>query len=75
MIFQRQQDLIDRKRTLGWTNREIANVLGCAPGVASSKMNGFIVLTGDERRRLVKALESAETHQHETATQTMGQAA
>jgi hypothetical protein len=65
MIFQQQTDLIERKRALGWTNREVANVLGVAPGVASSKLNGFIILTVDERRRLELAMAEAERRQAE----------
>ena len=60
MIFQRQEDLLERKRRLGWTNREVGNALGVAPGVASSKLNGFIILTAEERRRLEKAMDIAE---------------
>lgn len=60
MIFERQKDLIARKRGIGWTNREVANALGVAPGVASSKLNGFIVLTGEERRRLEAAFDEEE---------------
>jgi cyanate lyase len=67
MIFQRQQDLIERKRALGWTNREVANALGVAPGVASFKLNGFIILTDTERRLLEKALAEAERHRQEAA--------
>jgi hypothetical protein len=60
MIFEKQADLIERKRRLGWTNRECANVMGCAPGVASSKLNGFIILTPEERRKLERAMSEAE---------------
>ena len=60
MIFEKQADLLDRKRRLSWTNREIGNALGVAPGVASSKLNGFIILTGYERQRLEKAMSAAE---------------
>jgi len=60
MIFQRQTDLIERKRALGWTNREVGNALGVAPGVASSKLNGFIILTSGERRQLERAMDEAE---------------
>ena len=68
MIFEKQIDLIERKKRLAWTNREIANALGIAPGVASSKLNGFIVLTAQERRRLEQAMEQAENQQRtETA--------
>jgi len=56
MIYQRQTDLIERKQGLGWTNRECGNAMGCAPGVASSKLNGFIVLTDAERLRLERAM-------------------
>ena len=63
MIFQRQVDLLDRKRRLNWTNREVANVLGCAPGVASSKLNGFIILTEQERHNLESAMNEAEQQQ------------
>lgn len=67
MVFQRQLDLLERKRGLGWTNREVGNVLGVAPGVASSKLNGFIVLTSEERRQLEKAMDLAEARQTGTA--------
>jgi plasmid maintenance system antidote protein VapI len=60
MIFQRQTDLLERKRALGWTNREVVNALGVTPDIASSKLNGFIILTGEERRRLEKAMTEAE---------------
>jgi hypothetical protein len=60
MLFERQLDLIDRKRRIRWTNREVGNALGITPGVASSKLNGFIILTDDERRRLVRAMDEAE---------------
>ena len=60
MIFQRQTDLIERKRALGWTNREVGNALGVAPGVASSKLNGFIILTSGERRQFERAMDEAE---------------
>jgi|GEM_PF-1772714 hypothetical protein len=60
MIFERQEDLIARKRGLGWTNREVGNALGVAPGVASSKLNGFIILTANERRQLEAAFNEAE---------------
>jgi len=66
MIFERQVDLLERKRRLGWTNREVGNVLGTAPGVASSKLNGFIVLTSEERRVLEKAMKEAESLQKAT---------
>jgi hypothetical protein len=65
MIFERQMDLLERKRLLGWTNREVGNALGVAPGVASSKLNGFIILTTDERRRLEVAMGEAEKQQTE----------
>jgi hypothetical protein len=60
MIYQRQTDLIERKRQLKWTNRECGNAIGCPPGVASSKLNGFLILTDEERRRLEKAMAEAE---------------
>jgi cyanate lyase len=60
MIFERQQDLLEKKKRLGWTNREVGNALGVAPGVASSKLNGFIILSADERRKLERAMEAAE---------------
>jgi hypothetical protein len=60
MIFEKQTDLIERKKPLGWTNREIGNAIGCSPSVASSKLNGFIVLTPEERRKLEKAFAIAE---------------
>ncbi len=60
MVYQRQLDLLERKRRLNWTNREIGNAIGVAPGVASSKLNGFIVLTSEERRQLEKAMSNAE---------------
>lgn len=63
MIFQKQTDLLERKRHIGWTNREVGNALGVAPGVASSKLNGFIILTSEERRRLETAMSEAETAQ------------
>lgn len=66
MIFQKQADLLERKRQLGWTNREVANVLGVAPGVASSKLNGFIILTSEERRRLELAMDDAENKRQDT---------
>jgi len=66
MIFERQEDLIARKRGLGWTNREVGNALGIAPGVASSKLNGFIILTANERRQLEAAFDKAEKSQTET---------
>jgi len=67
MIYQRQTDLIERKRALNWTNRECANAIGCAPGVASSKLNGFIVLTDAERRQLERAMAEAAKQQAEEA--------
>lgn len=66
MIFQKQADLLERKRQIGWTNREVANVLGVAPGVASSKLNGFIILTSEERRRLELAMDDAENKRQDT---------
>ncbi len=60
MIFEKQADLLERKRQIGWTNREVGNAIGVAPGVASSKLNGFIVLTSEERRILEKAMSNAE---------------
>ena len=66
MIFQRQVDLLERKRRIGWTNREVGNALGVAPGVASSKLNGFIILNADERRRLEAVFDEVEKTQTET---------
>jgi hypothetical protein len=63
MIFQRQVDLLERKRLLGWTNRECGNALSVAPGVASSKLNGFIILTDNERRRLEIAMDEETARQ------------
>jgi hypothetical protein len=60
MIYQRQTALIERKRQLKWTNRECGNAIGCPPGVASSKLNGFLILTDEERRRLEKAMAEEE---------------
>lgn len=60
MIFQRQLDLIEKKKRFGWTNREIGNILGVAPGVASSKLNGFIILKAEERRQIEKAMDEEE---------------
>lgn len=60
MSYSQQFDLLDRKKILGWTNREIANIIGCTPGVASSKLNGFIILKEQERRKLVEAFSKAE---------------
>jgi len=60
MIYQRQTELIERKRRIGWTNRECGNAIGCPPGVASSKLNGFILLTNEERRRRENAMTEAE---------------
>ena len=60
MVYEKQRDLLERKACLGWTNREVANVLDCTPSVASSKLNGFIVLTPEERRRLELAMCGAE---------------
>ena len=60
MIFEKQADLLERKRQIGWTNREVGNAIGVAQGVASSKLNGFIVLTSEERRILEKAMSNAE---------------
>ena len=65
MIYQRQTDLIERKRRIGWTNRECGNAMGCPPGVASSKLNGFILLSNEERKRLENAMAEAERMKNE----------
>ena len=65
MIYEKQADLLERKRLLGWTNREVGNALGVAPGVASSKLNGFIILTDEERRQLKRAMDEAELRQNQ----------
>jgi hypothetical protein len=67
MLYQRQRDLIERKRRIGWTNRECGNAIGCPPGVASSKLNGFIILSDEERRRLENAMAEAEKMLQELA--------
>ena len=67
MYYQQQHDLLDRKHRLRWTNREVANAIGCAPGVASSKLNGFIKLTDVERRKLESAMNEAEQQQEKTS--------
>jgi cyanate lyase len=68
MIFQRELQLLERKRKLGWTNREVGNALGVAPGVASSKLNGFIVFPDEERRRLERAMEAEELKRQKEAS-------
>jgi len=73
MVYQRQLDLLDRKRRLGWTNREVGNALDVAPGVASSKLNGFILLTSEERRRLERAMDLAEAAQNAESEQSINQ--
>ena len=60
MIFEKQADLLQRKKALGWTAREVANIIGCNPGVASSKLNGFIVLTASERQTLEAEMSRQE---------------
>jgi hypothetical protein len=60
VIYQVHKDLLERKRQLKWTNRECGNAIGCPPGVASSKLNGFLILTDEERRRLEKGMTEAE---------------
>ena len=60
MVYERNDDLVARKKRLGWTNREVANAIGCQPGVASSKLNGFIVLQPSEIKKLSDAFEVAE---------------
>ncbi|MGA2507261.1 MAG: hypothetical protein ABSF80_07280 [Chitinispirillaceae bacterium] len=67
MIYQVQKDLLERKRRLKWTNRECGNAIGCPPGVASSKLNGFLILTDEERRRLENAMAEAEKNKAEIA--------
>ena len=66
MLFQRQAELIERKRRLGWTNREVANALGVSPAVASAKLNGFCVFTAEDRRILTTAFIGAEQPLTET---------
>jgi hypothetical protein len=59
-MYMPKADLLERKRKLGWTNREIGNLLNCAPGVASSKLNGFLILKDEEDRLLRDAFENEE---------------
>lgn len=60
MIFEPQKDLLERKEKLQWTNRELANAMNVTPNVASSKLNGFTILTHGERTRLETILSEAE---------------
>jgi hypothetical protein len=60
MIYEPFRDLIDRKNKLCMTNREIANLIGCSPSVASSKLNGFCVLTANEHSKIDKELTKLE---------------
>ena len=60
MLYERQAILIERYRRLGWTSKDVANLWGCSPGTASSKLNGFIVLKSEELTALLKALETEE---------------
>jgi len=59
-MYMPKADLLERKRKLKWTNREIGNLLNCAPGVASSKLNGFLILKDEEDRLLRDAFEKEE---------------
>jgi DNA-binding NarL/FixJ family response regulator len=60
MMYERQMDLIERKRRLGWTNREIANILNIPPNTVSCKLSGFISLSDTERHKLESAMDEAE---------------
>jgi hypothetical protein len=58
--YKIQTDLIERKNKLKWTNREIANIIKQSPGVASSKLNGFLILKPEERTLIEQAFTKAE---------------
>jgi hypothetical protein len=60
MLWQRHLDLLERKKRLKWTRREIGNILNCSPSVAASKLNGFIVFTSEERTKIINAMETEE---------------
>jgi hypothetical protein len=60
MLYQRETLLIKRYRKLGWTSKDVANLWGCSPGTASSKLNGFIILKSDELRSLTEAMAAEE---------------
>lgn len=66
MIYERHAQLIERKNKLGWTNRECGNAMGISPAMAGSKLNGFCVLTSDERRKLEQAMAVAENLNNES---------
>jgi hypothetical protein len=70
MVFEQQLDLLARKQRLRWTNREVGNALGVSPGVASSKLNGFLKFTDKERSKLERAMSEAEAGMKRTATST-----
>ena len=49
-------------KKVGFTSREIAQVLGLSPSTISNKLNGFCILKDTERRQIETAVEN---HQKE----------
>lgn len=59
MIYEKHFDLIALKNQAGLTYREFAAPLGISPGGVAQKICGFVVLTSEERRIIVKICNQA----------------
>ena len=67
MLYEKQTELLERKKRLGLTHRDLANVLQMPPSTIANKLSGFIPLSPGERRRLELAMDEAEQQQRDAA--------
>ncbi len=65
MVYQKETDLIERKKRLRLTHRDLANVLYMPPSTIANKLAGFIPLASEERKRLEEVFDELESKQSE----------
>ena len=59
MVYEKQYDLIDLKNLAGFTYREFAAPLGISPGGVAQKFCGFVALTPEERKIIIRVCRDA----------------
>ena len=60
MIYEKEQVIMERKKALKLTHRDLANALQMPPSTIANKLAGFIPLTLTERNKLNSFLTEKE---------------